>query len=596
MLETVFWTGALAALHHHLIYPLSLLALARRANSGPMAQVEPPPHVTLIVTAYQEARTISAKIANIGALDYPAERLHVRIHCDGSTDGTPSIAVKDTRALQARGIDARVHAHAVNRGKIAVINEAVGASDTPLVALTDASASLPSQALWRAAAAFADETVGVAGGLYDCAENGTPGERRYWEFQNRLRLGEAALGSPLGFSGAFHVFRRAAFRPLAAGTINDDFILPMGIVAQGYRGVLDAGIAISERERTRPGQEFARRLRIGAGNLQQAIRLFRLADPRRPGLAYAFLSGKGLRAIMPFLLLAAFVSLTLLGLSQTAWIAPAVLAWTSLLFALSGLAVAEHRRSRLQTLAATVLAGYAASGFGALMWMLGRFDVRGQWAKRNGAGEDHALPPSVRLAKRAFDLAGGSVLLALLAVVYGPVALAIKLESRGPVFYRQLRVGRALPDRTELFELIKFRTMGQDAERNGAAWASKGDPRVTRVGRFLRRTRIDELPQAINVLRGEMSLIGPRPERPVFFGRLETSIPLYVERTYGILPGVTGLAQVRQGYDESIEDVRSKVGWDHAYALRIDSLWAWLKTDLAIALETIGVMAGRKGQ
>lgn len=595
MLETVFWTGALAALHHHVIYPLSLLAVPRRAPA-PQQENREPPHVTLIVTAYQEARTIGAKIANIAGLDYPPDRLHVRIHCDGSGDGTPLIAAEGIRALTAIGIDAKVHAHVLNRGKIAVINEAVGAADTPLVVLTDASASLPADALRRVATTFADETVGVAGGLYDCTENGTPGERRYWAFQNRLRLGEAALGSPLGFSGAFHAFRREAFRLLPPGTINDDFILPMGIVAQGYRGVLDETIAISERERTRPGQEFARRVRIGAGNLQQAIRLFRLADPRRPGLAYAFLSGKALRAVMPFLLLAALVSVTLLGMSGTGWFVAAVLAWTGLIFALTGLAVAEHRRSRPQTLAATVLAGYAANGFGALMWMLGRFDVRGQWTKRRGADDDNTLPASVRLAKRAFDVTGGTVLLGLLGLVYVPVALAIKLESRGPVFYRQLRVGRALPDRTDLFELIKFRTMGQDAERHGAAWASKGDPRVTRVGRFLRRTRLDELPQAINVLRGDMSLIGPRPERPVFFGRLETSIPLYVERTYGILPGVTGLAQVRQGYDESIEDVRSKVGWDHAYALRIDSLWTWLKTDLAIAMETIGVMAGRKGQ
>lgn len=595
MLETVFWTGALAALHHHVIYPLSLLAVPRRAPA-PQQENREPPHVTLIVTAYQEARTIGAKIANIAGLDYPPDRLHVRIHCDGSGDGTPLIAAEGIHALTAIGIDAKVHAHVLNRGKIAVINEAVGAADTPLVVLTDASASLPADALRRVATTFADETVGVAGGLYDCTENGTPGERRYWAFQNRLRLGEAALGSPLGFSGAFHAFRREAFRLLPPGTINDDFILPMGIVAQGYRGVLDETIAISERERTRPGQEFARRVRIGAGNLQQAIRLFRLADPRRPGLAYAFLSGKALRAVMPFLLLAALVSVTLLGMSGTGWFVAAVLAWTGLIFALTGLAVAEHRRSRPQTLAATVLAGYAANGFGALMWMLGRFDVRGQWTKRRGADDDNTLPASVRLAKRAFDVTGGTVLLGLLGLVYVPVALAIKLESRGPVFYRQLRVGRALPDRTDLFELIKFRTMGQDAERHGAAWASKGDPRVTRVGRFLRRTRLDELPQAINVLRGDMSLIGPRPERPVFFGRLETSIPLYVERTYGILPGVTGLAQVRQGYDESIEDVRSKVGWDHAYALRIDSLWTWLKTDLAIAMETIGVMAGRKGQ
>ncbi|MEZ5800361.1 MAG: sugar transferase [Nitratireductor sp.] len=118
----------------------------------------------------------------------------------------------------------------------------------------------------------------------------------------------------------------------------------------------------------------------------------------------------------------------------------------------------------------------------------------------------------------------------------------------GPVFYRQLRVGRALADRTDLFELIKFRTMRSDAEAGGAAWAKKGDSRITRVGMFLRKTRLDELPQAINILKGEMSLIGPRPERPVFFlatGRVYPA--LYREnlwhssRRYRPCPGQSGL-------------------------------------------------------
>lgn len=601
MLETLFWTTAAAAFHHHVTYPLSLLPLARTARKTDIPSgVDLPdmtlPDVTLIVSAYQEVRTIADKMRNIAALDYPEDRFTVRIHCDGSTDGTPEAARAVLPELLAKGIDAQVIAHEQNRGKIAVINEAVSEARTTLIALTDASADLPADALKRVAAAMADPKVGVVGGLYDCGENGSPGEQRYWNIQNRLRLGEAALGSPLGFSGAFYALRREAFQPLGEDAINDDFLLPMAIVAKGYSGVLDPALAVSERERTRPGQEFARRLRIGAGNLQQALALIALADPRRPGLAYAFLSGKALRAVMPFILLAGFLSVTVLSLRNSAYIAPAALAWAGLLFALSGLSVAEDRRGRFQALAATMLAGHAANGLGALLWVTGNFDLRHRWNAAAARSRAQALPASVRMAKRVFDIAGGLVLLAVMALAFIPVALAIKLESRGPIFYRQLRVGRALADRTDLFHLVKFRTMGQDAERNGAAWAAKGDPRVTRVGRFLRKTRLDELPQAINVLKGDMSLIGPRPERPVFFSKLESSIPLYIERTYGILPGVTGLAQVRQGYDESIEDVRSKVGWDHAYAMRIDSLWTWLKTDLGIAIETVGVMVGRKGQ
>jgi lipopolysaccharide/colanic/teichoic acid biosynthesis glycosyltransferase len=138
--------------------------------------------------------------------------------------------------------------------------------------------------------------------------------------------------------------------------------------------------------------------------------------------------------------------------------------------------------------------------------------------------------------------------------------------------------------------------MKADAEKKtGAIWAQKNDPRITRVGAFLRKTRLDELPQCINVLRGDMSIVGPRPERPEIAERLESSIPFYIERTYGLKPGVTGLAQVSQGYDASLEDVRSKVMYDHAYALRLNSAWNWLKTDLTILWRTIFVMVRGQG-
>jgi len=145
--------------------------------------------------------------------------------------------------------------------------------------------------------------------------------------------------------------------------------------------------------------------------------------------------------------------------------------------------------------------------------------------------------------------------------------------------------------------MIKFRTMRSDAElKSGAVWATKSDPRITRVGHLLRKTRLDELPQFINVLRGEMSLIGPRPERPGFYHKLEIEIPFFADRTYGVMPGITGLAQVNQGYDTSIEDVRSKVGFDHRYALALDNPLSWIKMDLDITLRTVMVMLMGRGQ
>ena len=207
------------------------------------------------------------------------------------------------------------------------------------------------------------------------------------------------------------------------------------------------------------------------------------------------------------------------------------------------------------------------------------------------------IDPLTRKLKRLFDLIGACILLLITLPLFPVIALAIKLDSHGPVFFKQLRIGKAHPNLVELFEMIKFRSMVNDAEReSGAALAKKNDPRVTRVGRFLRKSRFDELPQFINVIRGEMSLVGPRPERPGFYQKLETAIPFFAERTYGVAPGITGLAQVNQGYDTCIEDVRSKVGFDHRYALALDNPFAWLKMDFSIIRRTVAVVVLGRGQ
>ncbi|MCP3699381.1 MAG: sugar transferase [Aliivibrio sp.] len=204
--------------------------------------------------------------------------------------------------------------------------------------------------------------------------------------------------------------------------------------------------------------------------------------------------------------------------------------------------------------------------------------------------------PIIR-AKRIFDVSLSLIGLLLTLPLFPFIALAIKLNSKGPVFYRQLRVGKAMPDQVDVFEMIKFRSMVQDAEvATGATLATKGDARVTLVGKFLRKTRLDELPQFFNVLNGDMSLVGPRPERPTFYNKLEQEIPYFSERTYGVLPGITGLAQVNQGYDTCIEDVRSKVGFDHSYALSLSSVSSWIKSDIYILLMTVKVMFFARGQ
>ena len=203
----------------------------------------------------------------------------------------------------------------------------------------------------------------------------------------------------------------------------------------------------------------------------------------------------------------------------------------------------------------------------------------------------------VRKMKRCIDIILSSILLLLSLPLFPIIAVLIKINSKGPIFFQQQRIGLCMPLQTHLFMMIKFRTMIVDAEQtSGAVWASKNDSRITAVGAFLRKTRLDELPQLINVLKGDMSLIGPRPERPGFYQRLEMEIPYFSERTYGVLPGITGLAQVNQGYDTCIDDVRSKLGFDFSYYLSLQNIRSWLRIDLLIIWRTAVVMFTGRGQ
>ena len=188
--------------------------------------------------------------------------------------------------------------------------------------------------------------------------------------------------------------------------------------------------------------------------------------------------------------------------------------------------------------------------------------------------------------KRVIDLALSCALLVFTAPLMFFVALAIRCDSSGPVLYRQERVGY----NGRRFVLFKFRSMVDDAEKDGRpVWAAERDPRVTRVGRLIRRTRIDELPQLFNVLRGEMSIVGPRPERPYFVKYLSTTIQNYDLR-HSVKPGITGWAQINYPYGASIEDARRKLVYDLYY---IDH--ASLILDLKIMWLTTGVVSSRYG-
>ena len=188
--------------------------------------------------------------------------------------------------------------------------------------------------------------------------------------------------------------------------------------------------------------------------------------------------------------------------------------------------------------------------------------------------------------KWLLDMSAAIVLLVLAAPVMAVTALLIYMESGGPIFYRQERVGR----NGNVFNVIKFRSMRSDAEKDGKPrWASAGDARITRVGKVIRKMRIDELPQLFCVLKGDMSLVGPRPERPYFVEHLTAEIPYYAVR-HSIKPGLTGWAQVRYHYGASVEDTEQKLQYDLYYVKN----HSWF-LDLVILFETVGVVLTGKG-
>lgn len=382
-LNIVVAAGLAIIVYHHLVYPLLLSYLAAdagvrspttavgagstRASQADVPPVEP--MVTIIVPAYNEEAFIAAKIRNLAALDYPRWRAVVAL--DGCRDRTAEIALTEASRLASQ-VDLEIVEYPSNVGKIAVLNEQIARVDGELVALSDTSAMLPEDALRRAVVNFRDAELGFLAAAYRLQNPGSEGERAYMAQLRKVRRAEAALHSPLGAHGALYFFRRSLFRPIPADTINDDFVLPMQIVEQGYRGGYDDAIEAVELETSQSGQEFKRRVRIGAGNLQQAIRHLRLGSISRPRLAFMFLSGKGLRPLIPLIaILAAGASAVLAVLGWPLHAALLVIEAALVAIGVVAIRLRGRRLPRLMSWLGYLVEGHWASFLGLLNYARG---------------------------------------------------------------------------------------------------------------------------------------------------------------------------------------------------------------------------------
>jgi lipopolysaccharide/colanic/teichoic acid biosynthesis glycosyltransferase len=543
----------------------------RRLRPRPLKKL---PRVTVVIPAHNEAEVIVDKLYNVLGQDYPAHRLEVIIGDDGSED--------ETAALIAPFLSSNVFfwRSPQRLGKAVMLNRLLERATGELVLFTDASCMLSPHALRRMVVTMSDVRVGVALPTY--AVKGKGVEAGLWGTVGLVRKWFMRRGFFLGVSGAAYMMRRKSFSPLPHDTINDDYTLGYGVARKG-RWVWPMSDAVAVDGKTSRAGHWQRMCRIAAGDAQMLFRLSRKQASARVRLSLWV--HKGLRLALPaatvgMLLIASFLLNTGAPLFSFGLL--------SGIFFLSLALAASYGTGLFAHLARL----FFAQGVG--LWRAANNGQAPQWARPDAAPQWVRPPLRVRFAKRAVDVFLASVGLVLGAPLMAVLALWIRLDSKGPSIYAQRRVSQWLEGERREFVMYKFRSMRADAEMStGPTWAKAHDPRVTPLGRFMRKTRLDELPQLFNVLKGDMSLVGPRPERAFFVEKLSAQIPGYEARVQGIKPGLTGWAQIHCGYDTDVEAVREKVLFDLAYGAHLHTLRDYLRIETLTLLRTLRVvMAG----
>ena len=597
MLWLIILLCSVVFIYHHVIYPYLLAYFTKSKqsvdeNATQMSHRECP-SIGIFIAAYNEANHIEEKLHNLACQIYPNDKLGIHVVGDGCSDQTPSIARRVLGRLHEQFIYCTYDEMEVNAGKVNALNYLIKKyrSDYDIIVFTDVSALISVDCLTQIAKAMKDKQVVAVSGKYLPESADHASLDTYWQYQNAIRELEGKLGAVNGFAGAMFAMRADAVNTLDKSTINDDFVQLVSSVSKEQHACLNPNISIIEREADGKQQDFSRRIRIGAGNWQQLKTIFKSAKNFNLAQWFSFFSNKVLRGVMPVIVLLGYSSLIALA-STGSKLAIAIVACAFSIHLIGFCKALFKWRSNLYVIDTVnyIFVSYLAAFMGIMS--LSRY--RNAWRK---VSKSRNNSPLIATSKRTIDIVGASVGLILASPIILLAAIAIKLDSKGGVFYKQLRVGKISEHKIDLIYVHKLRTMRQDAESTtGAVWAQGSDPRITRVGRFLRKTRIDEFPQFWNVLVGEMALIGPRPERPSFYSKLEREIPYFIQRTYGIKPGISGLAQVMNGYDESIDDVRNKIAWDYSYVLSMSRFSTWIAMEFVIFIKTIKVVVLGKGQ
>ncbi|MBL4822260.1 MAG: glycosyltransferase family 2 protein [Colwellia sp.] len=315
---SIFTLAIFLVIYHHVLYPILLKLVSRnRKTANPKIKKrrylfssadKKLNRFSIIIPAFNEAKFIAEKIRNLSFIDYPNDRYELILLCDGCHDETYDIAVKTLAELSCLDLRCQLINFKNNRGKVAVLKDGVSTAKFENIVFSDVSALLPVNCLLMLDSHFKNPTVGAVSGGYKFAKKGTAGEQYYWQYQSMIKTRESSIASVLGAHGAFYALKKSCYQDIPADTINDDFLIPMNVIKQGYRVIYEPRVVAIELEQVNLEQDMTRRLRIAAGNFQQLIYLLPLLSPKYGWNAINFASGKALRAITPFILVLIFLT------------------------------------------------------------------------------------------------------------------------------------------------------------------------------------------------------------------------------------------------------------------------------------------------